>query len=88
MRTPLAARKSPTPTSACLLDALHGDASLFIRSDEIEQSWSIIDPIIEGLALPSSRPPVIYDPGSEGPESADDFLARDGREWLSKCTGH
>ena len=78
----------PDAYERLLLDVLQGDASLFIRSDEIEQSWSIIDPIIEGLALPFSRPPVIYDPGSEGPESADDFLARDGREWLSKCTGH
>ena len=78
----------PDAYERLLLDALQGDASLFIRSDEIEQSWRIIDPVIKGLALPSSRPPTIYDRGSEGPEVADDFLARDGREWLSKCIGH
>ncbi len=77
----------PDAYERLLLDALNGDASLFIRSDEIEQSWSIMDPIIEGLSLPSARPPEIYDPGSEGPFSADDFLARDGRAWLGNCVG-
>ncbi|CAI8028841.1 Glucose-6-phosphate 1-dehydrogenase [Geodia barretti] len=77
----------PDAYERLLLDALNGDASLFIRSDEIEQSWSIMDPLIEGLSDPSTRPPEIYDLGTEGPFSADDFLARDGRAWLSKCLG-
>ena len=77
----------PDAYERLLLDALNGDASLFIRSDEIEQSWSIIDPLIEGLAVPSVRTPEIYDPGTDGPFTADDFLARDGRAWLGKCVG-
>ena len=77
----------PDAYERLLLDALNGDASLFIRSDEIEQSWSIIDPLIEGLSGSSIRSPEIYDPGTEGPFSADDFLARDGRAWLGKCLG-
>ena len=77
----------PDAYERLLLDALNGDASLFIRSDEIEQSWSIMDPLIEGLSDPSMRLPEIYDPGTEGPFGADDFLARDGRTWLTKCLG-
>ena len=77
----------PDAYERLLLDALNGDASLFIRSDEIEQSWSIMDPLIEGLSDSSTRSPEIYDPGTEGPFSADDFLARDGRSWLGKCLG-
>ena len=77
----------PDAYERLLLDALNGDASLFIRSDEIEQSWSIMDPLIEGLSAQSARPPEIYDPGTEGPFGADDFLARDGRSWLGKCLG-
>ena len=77
----------PDAYERLLLDALNGDASLFIRSDEIEQSWNIMDPIIAGLADTSVRPPEIYDQGSDGPFSADDFLARDGRAWLGKCLG-
>ena len=77
----------PDAYERLLLDALNGDASLFIRSDEIEQSWSIMDPLIEGLSDPSARPPAIYDQGTEGPFSAYDFLARDGRAWLGNCVG-
>ena len=77
----------PDAYERLLLDALNGDASLFIRSDEIEESWSIMDPLIEGLSDPSARPPEIYDPGTGGPFGADDFLARDGRAWLGKCLG-
>ena len=77
----------PDAYERLLLDALNGDASLFIRSDEIEQSWSIMDPLIEGLSAPSVRAPEVYDQGSEGPFTADDFLARDGRSWLGKCLG-
>ena len=77
----------PDAYERLLLDVLNGDASLFIRSDEIEQAWSIMDPIIAGLSDPDVRPPEIYDAGSEGPFSADDFLARDGRAWLGKCIG-
>ena len=77
----------PDAYERLLLDALNGDASLFIRSDEIEQSWSIMDPIIDGMSDPSVRPPEIYDQGAEGPFSADDFIARDGRAWLGKCVG-
>ena len=77
----------PDAYERLLLDALNGDASLFIRSDEIEQSWSIMDSIIEGLERSGSRPPSIYAPGSEGPETADDFMYRDNRQWMSKCAG-
>ena len=46
----------PDAYERLLLDALNGDASLFIRSDEIEQSWTIMDPLIEGLSDPTIRP--------------------------------
>ena len=77
----------PDAYERLLLDAINGDASLFIRSDEIEQSWSIMDPLIQGLSNPLIRPPEIYDQGTEGPFTAYDFLARDGRSWLGKCVG-
>ena len=77
----------PDAYERLLIDALNGDASLFIRSDEIEESWCIMDPLIEGLSDPTVRPPEIYDPGTEGPFGADDFMARDGRSWLGKCLG-
>jgi glucose-6-phosphate 1-dehydrogenase len=80
----------PIPDSyeRLLLDALTGDASLFTRSDEIEQSWGIIDPIIYGLARSDMPPPYEYVPGSWGPEQSNTFLGLDNRAWLRGCGDH
>ena len=81
-------RDIPDSYERLLLDALNGDASLFIRSDEIEQAWSIIDPVIDGLGRTDAPLPAVYSPGSEGPDEAVSFLSRDGREWLQRCGVH
>ena len=73
----------PDAYERLLLDALNGDASLFTRSDEIEEAWEIKDPIIQGLAVSDAPDPARYAIGSRGPEAADDFLAKDGRQWLN-----
>ena len=78
----------PEAYERLLLDALTGDASLFTRSDEIEQSWEIIDPIIRGLSSLNAPPPYEYQPGSWGPDQSDEFLGLDGRAWLRGCGGH
>lgn len=62
---------SPIPDAyeRLLLDAVHGDASLFARSDEIEASWKIIDPVLDawehaGEGGGSYRPSSPEEPGS------------------------
>jgi glucose-6-phosphate 1-dehydrogenase len=72
---------SPDAYETLILDALQGDASLFTRADEVEQAWSIVDPIIGAWA--EAPPPDFpnYDAGTWGPEAADQLLARDGRRW-------
>ncbi len=77
----------PDAYERLLLDALTGDAALFIRSDAIELAWSLIDPIIKAWAT-SAMPLMQYDRGSWGPEEADALLARDGRVWLQYCGNH
>ena len=72
----------PDAYERLLLDALNGDASLFTRADEIEQAWSIVDPIIAGFNRPHAPRPYYYSEGSWGPVEADRFLATDGRTWL------
>ncbi len=78
----------PDAYERLLLDALNGDASLFTRSDEIEEAWEIIDPIIQGFAEPGARAPAGYAVGSKGPDAADEFLAKDGRQWLRRSWQH
>jgi glucose-6-phosphate 1-dehydrogenase len=70
----------PDAYERLLLDALVGDPTLFIRSDEVLQAWRICDPILEAFAnggVPLSRYPV----GSWGPAEADRLIERDGRHW-------
>jgi glucose-6-phosphate 1-dehydrogenase len=80
-------RAIPEAYERLLLDALHGDASLFTRSDGIEFAWKFIDPILKGWAA-QPTPPADYDPGSWGPVEADELLAREGRSWVRGCGQH
>jgi len=72
---------SPDAYETLILDALQGDASLFTRSDEVEEAWGIVDPIIDAWA--GGPPPEFpnYDAGTWGPKAADELLAREGRRW-------
>jgi len=63
-----------------LLDALAGDPTLFIRSDEADAAWRICDPILEAWA-DGAAPLARYPAGSSGPREADRLLERDGRRW-------
>jgi len=60
-----------------IYDCLIGDPTLFQRADMIEASWAAVDPAIKE----SGEEPAIYRSGSEGPEAADQLLARDGHAW-------
>lgn len=73
----------PDAYERLLLDALHGDASLFTRSDGIELSWQLIDPIVEGFETRKAPPLTFYEPRSWGPTEAEEFIHRDGRNWWS-----
>jgi glucose-6-phosphate 1-dehydrogenase len=75
----------PEAYERLLQDALAGDASLFMRSDEIERAWEIMDSLIQAAESPEAPAPAEYAKGSAGPAAADEFLRRSGREWLSLC---
>jgi glucose-6-phosphate 1-dehydrogenase len=72
---------SPDAYETLILDALQGDASLFTRADEVEEAWSIVDPIIEAWASGPAPDFPNYAAGTWGPPEADALLARDGRSW-------
>jgi glucose-6-phosphate 1-dehydrogenase len=75
----------PEAYERLILDVIEGDAALFMRSDEIERAWEIMDPIIACAEDASCSTPQEYARGSTGPAAADEFLARTGRQWLSLC---
>lgn len=70
---------SPEAYERLILDVLLGDPPLFPRHEEVELSWKILDPIEQFWATQGR--PEQYAPGTWGPQSADDLLARDGRVW-------
>jgi glucose-6-phosphate 1-dehydrogenase len=74
----------PEAYERLLSDALQGDAALFMRDDEIERAWAIMDPLIAAADRPET-PLLEYAPGSTGPACADEFLAHSGRQWVSLC---
>jgi glucose-6-phosphate 1-dehydrogenase len=63
-----------------ILDALIGDATLFIRADEVARSWRIVDPL---LAYWNQTPDPIplYHAGTWGPHEAEQLIENDGRRW-------
>lgn len=66
-----------------LLDVIQGDATLFMRRDEIEAAWRWVDPIIRGWRE-VYRSPKRYAAGSWGPEAADSLLERNGHVWFDE----
>jgi glucose-6-phosphate 1-dehydrogenase len=76
------AKKSlPEAYERLLLDAIQGDASLFMRSDEIERAWEVMDPIIQATESAEAPSPMHYPVGSQGPACADKMLEAEGKLW-------
>ena len=71
----------PDSYERLILDALHGDASLFARSDEIEAAWQLIDPLIRGWEDRQGPQLASYTPGSWGPQAARQMLVKNCCEW-------
>jgi glucose-6-phosphate 1-dehydrogenase len=73
----------PEAYETLLLDVMEGNATLFMRVDQVEAAWKIIMPILETW---QSRQPVDfpnYAPDSWGPEDAEALIARDGFNWVT-----
>jgi glucose-6-phosphate 1-dehydrogenase len=75
--------ESPEAYERLLLDCMLGDATLFIREDEVDEAWRVCTAILDGWRAhppdPANCPN--YEAGTWGPQEAHDFMARDGRTW-------
>ncbi len=63
-----------------LMDAICGNAALFMRRDEVEAAWRFIDPVREAWAA-MREPPRPYAAGTWGPNASVALIERDGRTW-------
>lgn len=73
----------PEAYETLLQDVIEGDATLFMRADQVERAWEILQPVME---VWGTKPPVDfpnYPAGTWGPEDAEALIARDGRYWAT-----
>jgi glucose-6-phosphate 1-dehydrogenase len=72
--------EGPTPYEVLLEAAMHGDRTHFARQDAVEETWRVVQPLID------APPPVeVYEPGTWGPASADELIRSRGgwhEPWL------
>ena len=74
--------KSPPAYQRLLVDAIAGNATLFIRGDEVEAAWTFVDSIRAGWA--EGQAPIHgYEAGSEGPTAAQDLFRGCEGTWTS-----
>jgi len=75
----------PDAYQRLLLDVMHGDASLFARSDEVELAWGIMDPISAAWESSAGPPLLGYEVGGWGPPQSTDWIRGQGHEWFDTC---
>jgi glucose-6-phosphate 1-dehydrogenase len=73
--------ESPDAYERLIADCMIGDSTLFIRRDEVETSWRVVDSIINAWKNTPESAVHPYKAGSWGPPEADALIQNDGREW-------
>ena len=73
--------QTPEAYETLLLDAMRGDATLFMRSDQVEEAWDVITPILDAWESRDSLDFPNYAAGTWGPGSAEALIARQGHVW-------
>jgi len=63
-----------------LLDVIAGRLNLFVRSDEQEEAWRWVEPVLQAWRR-DDTPPRPYTAGTWGPAAASALVARDGFAW-------
>ncbi len=76
--------KVPPPEAyeTLLLDVMLGDATLFMRADQVEAAWAVVSPVLEAWEASEPLNFPNYRAGACGPEAAEALIAQDGRSWL------
>jgi glucose-6-phosphate 1-dehydrogenase len=67
-----------------LLDVIDGRLNLFVRSDEQEEAWRWVEPILDSWSNDSGAPRP-YAAGSWGPSASSAMIARDGFAGAEEC---
>ncbi|MBT6050277.1 MAG: glucose-6-phosphate dehydrogenase, partial [Candidatus Scalindua sp.] len=72
--------ESPGAYERLILDAILGDTTLFIRQDEVEAAWRLVNGVLDGWANEEVPHIHLYRAGTWGPYAADEFITNDIRK--------
>jgi glucose-6-phosphate 1-dehydrogenase len=72
----------PEAYETLLLDIIRGDATLFMRADQVEAAWSVVMPVLESWQEDPPTDFPNYPAGTWGPEAAETLIGQDGRSWF------
>ena len=72
----------PEAYEALLLDVLHGDATLFMRADQVEAAWKVVMPIVDAWRKSPAKQLHFYPAGTWGPEASNVLLKPFAKEWF------
>lgn len=72
----------PEAYEALLLDVLEGDATQFMRADQIEWAWKVVMPILNAWKKSPKKGLQFYQAGTWGPAAADAILKPYAKEWF------
>jgi glucose-6-phosphate 1-dehydrogenase len=75
----------PEAYQRLLIDCMQGDATLFARGDAIEQSWRIVDPILNAWEKHPDIPIYGYPANTWGPKQAEDIIEGSNITWRFPC---
>lgn len=73
----------PEAYEALLLDVLQGDATLFMRADQVEAAWKVVMPILDAWKKSPAKQLHFYPAGTWGPNASDALLKPFTKEWFS-----
>jgi glucose-6-phosphate 1-dehydrogenase len=74
--------RSPEAYETLLADVMAGDATLFMRADQVETSWSVLTPVLNAWENTVLVEFPNYPSGTWGPEAVKVLIAQDGRSWV------
>ena len=70
-----------------LYDLLRGDQTLFMRADQVETAWSVIQPVLDAWGTKPPKDFPNYAAGSWGPQAAERLVQDDGNQWYVSMLG-
>jgi glucose-6-phosphate 1-dehydrogenase len=78
-------KRYPDAYERLVMDVVRGNATLFMRRDEVESAWTWVEPILEAWAE-REESPLPYPAGAWGPTQALALILRDDRSWHDPST--